>query len=548
MPVKTNPKIRLNLKRLNVQALARDRETLKRILPICREVLRRKDHPSRKYKPDSSPDRNQLAFHKSQAAKRLISGGNQSGKSRCAAQEIMYWLTGEHPYQPVPKGAKVWVIGASYVTIVEGIWNHLVQIMPEWFTFKRGRNVDKYELPKWVKYRNPRTGAISKIEFFSAEAVSAARKRLQAAAVDLIAIDEEVAEHIGRELQVRRLARGGRMMITATLVNAEPWILDIMDAAEAGDPTVEAWAFSTRAAARAGHVSQDTFDELYRTFSEDDRIVRLEGGTTRRKGLIYSDFGRANMIEPFPIPLEWPRHMALDPGHRTLAALWVAVSPTGKFYVYRELYLHHSNYLDAARRIFLAERWDNLDGHGKYFTVGPNSERVKTRLIDPSAFYHAQSGELGTAHLFAEKGLFFAPAYNQVDYGIERVKQAIAPGIDGKPQLLVFSSLEKFRLEIKNYRMAKDTEDPRRSSSREKPVKKLDHLMDCMRYLVASDLRYEEQDVQMRERDYESTPTVEFTVSLEERNKAEFARIRAQTHDADDDERQSSWIGMGRYF
>jgi len=54
-------------------------------------------------------------------------------------------------------------------------------------------------------------------------------------------------------------------------------------------------------------------------------------------GMIYASFDAETcVIEPFKIPLTWPRYVGQDYGPVHTAVLWYAKSPKGDYYCYRE--------------------------------------------------------------------------------------------------------------------------------------------------------------------------------------------------------------------
>ena len=55
-------------------------------------------------------------------------------------------------------------------------------------------------------------------------------------------------------------------------------------------------------------------------------------------GQYFSEFSTAKHVcDPFEIPREWRKWRTVDYGLDRLACLWIAVSPEGNAYVYREL-------------------------------------------------------------------------------------------------------------------------------------------------------------------------------------------------------------------
>ena len=457
--------------------LASDRQILALILPYMREFARRQKHAYFKYKPADEPDRNQLAFHKSTADTRLVFGGSQSGKSRSVSQEAAWWLTGQHPYQKVPEQARIYAISASYRTLQEGIWRHLKSCLPEWMIEQIGQNVASWQIPSFVRMKNG-----SQIDFLSGEGGEDARRKVQAAEIDLGILDEEVDQLIWEELLARRLVRGGRIVVCATLIRSEPWCMDLEDKAETGDPDVNLVRLSTYAAQRAGHVKGAVIKQMEAFLSDDEREIRLLGKSRKSEGLIYPELGRKHVCEPFTIPDGWTRFCALDPGFRTFGVLWAAISPANKVFIYRELYLHAKHYLDVANAIFAAEGYELLST-GKWIWKEKRSERMEVRWIDPANFGHETSGEWKTGNLLSQYGLHCAPAQNDVETGIQVVRRALMDDMDGTPCLNIFRTCENLLKEMRTYRRHKEARDSARNQRTESPIKRNDHLCDTIRYL-----------------------------------------------------------------
>jgi len=439
------------------------------------------------YKPDRHEERNQYGFHTSRCSIRLLFGGNQSGKSRALAQEIAWWLTETHPYQETPKGPRIYVISHSYRTVQEGVWRHLQEIIPEWLVERQGPMVPGWQIPMFVRLTNG-----SQVDFLSAESSEDARRKVQAAAIDLAVLDEEVGNEIWEELQARRLARGGKVIVGATLVRSEPWCLDLEDRAETGDADVELFRLSTYRARDCGHVSARVVTEMENLLSDEERKVRLEGKSRRYEGLVYPAFKKMHICEPFQIPLEWTRYCAIDPGWRIFGVLWIAVAPDTKFVIYRELYETAKHYTQIVKQIFAAEGY-TYSFEAKAWQMQPTTERVVIRWIDPSAFGHHESGELRVGSLLAMPpyNLFCAPAQNDLEVGIEMCARSMMPGLDGIPQMRVFSTCRNFIKEIRGYRRHRDSQDRSKNERRDAPIKRQDHLMDCFRYMMLGGLNWE---------------------------------------------------------
>lgn len=488
------------------------------IFPLGAELHRRRYHPLEHYTPDSDKRGDQLRFHKSERPIRLVLGGNQSGKSRCVAQEVAWWLHGCHPFQATPKAPRVYCISASYRTIQEGVWRHLESLIRRWEVKRVGPNISGYQMPGFVSLNS---GA--KVDFISGQGIGSAREKLQAAELDLAVVDEEVDQALWGELQARRLARGGRVIISATLFESDPWVLQLEDQAEAGNPEIELIRLSTRRAVERGHVRAEIVREIETTSSPEDVAVRIDGKSRRHQGLVYPTFGRDHIVEPREIPKDWTRFCAIDPGHDVFAVLWGAASPDDKVWIYREAYESAKDYLYMLGWIFDAERWErseDVDNHPVWCPRPGKSEDIYLRLIDPSSFGSETSGVPKVGNLFAQCGLACTPAQNDVDLGIELVKRAMEPGLDGTPRLRVFRTCEKLVAELRYYRYKKPSLNPNADAKAPKPLKRKDHAADCLRYLFLHGIAHVEKETVIDEEYIQGV-----TMGMEERRREDLRRI-----------------------
>lgn len=450
------------------------------------ELSRRNNHPFTGHKP--LPKQEQ--FHRSEKQTRVNTGGNRSGKSRSSAQEILWWVTESHPYLKTPPHPRVWVISPEYRTLYEGVWIHLKFNIPDWEVLKIGPKVPGWDLPTYVEFKKG-----GRIDFISAEGGDD-RTKLQAAAIDLVVIDEEVGFELMTEIEARLLDRDGRIVVGATLVKSEEWILRLIDAAEAGDPDVDHFEFDTR---DNPYISEKARKRFIAKLPDDEYEVRILGKGRRTRGLIYSKFlpnlktdqRHGHLIEPFDIPQGWTKAMCLDGGYRVAAALWMAITPPpSKCILYREMYLPYSEARDWVDFIYSNEGWVQDEKKNPYFgwVVGPEYEEISLRLVDPSDFSHQKDGSVGPATRLSENyGLELCPGTNDKGQNILDVRTLIEHN-----KLFVFNTLTNFVAEIKKYRIKpiKDGAKKDLDHPADRPIKKHDHLMNCLEYLASQQISY----------------------------------------------------------
>lgn len=452
-----------------------EERNLPELVTLLEELKRRKTHSSQTYQPDDNPKRNQLGFHKSKAWIRFIKGGNRSGKSRSSAQEIIEYATETNKYQKTPKSPRIWVISAEYRTIYEGIWLHLRDNIPDWEIERMGPKIQNYDFPSYIEFKK---GA--RIDFLSAVGGEETRKKFQAAELDLLVIDEEISGEFWEELQMRLLTRGGRVVISATLVQSEDWLLELEDQSKS-DPNIEVFTLDTR---YNKYNNQELLNRLLSKMSDDEKEVRIYGNRRRTTGLVYSTFSAKNVCKPFTIPDHWTRVMCIDAGYRVSAALYVAIADDYKRYAYREIYIKNGSIHDLAKDILTLEGYRLIDG--KWQAEKP--ERIFLRLIDKTSFRHLEDGSVGVGvQLSTDYNIHCTPGQNDKHSNVEAVRRWLLPD---PPMFYVFDNCYNYLSEISRYRIRGNTSDKRRDDSPDKPLKRDDHLMNCQEYIAMESVQF----------------------------------------------------------
>lgn len=157
---------------------------------------------------------------------------------------------------------------------------------------------------------------------------------------------------------------------------------------------------------------------------QEERRALLEGEWNLVAGQFFPEFSYdLHTIDPFPIPEDWRRYRTIDYGLDRLAVLWVALSPEGRAYVYRELCESDLIISDAAERILSAT---------------PEGETIYTTLAPPDLFGRVQESGRTRAELFAAHGVPFTRSSNDRITGWLAVKELLRPAVDGMPRLRIF--------------------------------------------------------------------------------------------------------------
>lgn len=155
---------------------------------------------------------------------------------------------------------------------------------------------------------------------------------------------------------------------------------------------------------------------------ERERKALLFGDWDIFEGQYFTEFSYdRHVIEPFEIPSAWRRFRTIDYGLDRLACLWIAISPEGRFFVYREYCRSDLPISEAARAIL--ERT-------------PKNEDVYATLAPPDLWSRSQETGRSKAALFSEFGLNFTKTSNDREAGWLSLKELLH---GDEPQLRIFS-------------------------------------------------------------------------------------------------------------
>ncbi len=171
--------------------------------------------------------------------------------------------------------------------------------------------------------------------------------------------------------------------------------------------------------------------------SDPDYRKRLEALPEReKKALLYGDWNifegqyftefstKKHICEPFEIPPSWRRYRTIDYGLDRLAVLWIAVSPDGRVYVYRE-YCESGLPISAAAKAIIERTSENED---IYATLAP-----------PDLFSRTQESGKTKASIFHEFGVTFTKTSNDRECGWLAIKELLCDTGDGA-KLQIFRS------------------------------------------------------------------------------------------------------------
>lgn len=144
---------------------------------------------------------------------------------------------------------------------------------------------------------------------------------------------------------------------------------------------------------------------------EREKKALLYGDWDIFEGQYFAEFDRRiHVIEPFEIPDTWRKYRTIDYGLDRTACLWIAVSPDGCAYVYREFCESNLPISAAARGI--NERT-------------PCGEDIYATLAPPDLWSRSQESGKSKASLFSEFGVNFTRTSNDRESGWLALKELL---------------------------------------------------------------------------------------------------------------------------
>jgi hypothetical protein len=205
------------------------------------------------------------------------------------------------------------------------------------------------------------------------------------------------------------------------------------------------------------HLDADTKAELLAGMPPHMRDARTKGVPMLGSGAIYPLPESAVFCDPFEIPKFWPKAYGLDVGWKITAACWGAWDRTSDtVYIWSEYYAGQAPPVVHASGIQARGNW--MRGAIDPASAGA-SQKDGSRLIDE----------------YGNLGLYLIPADNAVEAGLFTCYQRMARG-----GLKIFKTCRNLLSEYRIYRRDENG----------KIVKENDHLMDALRYLIMTGMRF----------------------------------------------------------
>ncbi len=464
----------------------------------------------------------QASFHMSRSHQRIARGGNRSGKTTTTMVELAWAATGTHP-QPgkyPARDGRAFVVAKDLEKIGEVIWRKLGRagafkilqdpvsglwrswrpsdgdcktkpappLIPPRLIVETSWESRKANIPKKVILANG-----WEINFYSSKADPFS---IAGSDVDIVIFDEEIVHADWYpEAQARLIDRRGWFWWGATPQTGTQQLYDLHLRAEAlaeeqtiDPPVTEVFLSIWDNPHLDAKAKQDFVDSI----DDEERRIRVDGEFAITGLKVYESyfFPRGlHSVPAFPVPANWTRFVAIDPGAQVGAVLFAAVPPArydgtpeidpalyGDFlYLFDEIYLRgcDAQKLATSMRTHIGEQAIQaflIDHHGGRLTeIGSGKtpeqqykEAFKTEKVPMPAL-----------------GSWFVYGSDDLDGGILRVRDWLRVRDDGTSRIRILAGTCRNLI----HEMARYQWKVVGGIITDKPMKKADHLCDCLRYL-----------------------------------------------------------------
>ena len=413
------------------------------------------------------PHVKQVVFHESGEDLKVFLGGNRSGKTTAGIVDNLIQALSVEDVPKHLRGFKRWGPPFYCRVITPDLGQTLDQVVlqkiREWCPpgALQGGSLDKAfdQRLRVLRFANG-----SWFQFMSNDQDL---DKFGGAALHRVHYDEEPRQDIRRESLARLIDYGGDELFTMTPLRGMSWMYD--------DVWVPFQNGSLRGATVVTvdmddnpHLDKRTQARVLAEYSDEERQARKSGIFVHFAGLVYPEFALEAHVRPSltSLPEGVEVFGGIDPGLRHMAAVvFCYLDAEDNLVVFDEIALQGHTISEVCKEIDLRlERWDC---------------RPRWWVIDPASRNKNNQTGRSDQMEFADHGVFTSPGQNAVRPGINKVKERLKAG-----RLQITSDCPELISEFKKYRWA----SPKRSENdaREAPVKRDDHLLDALRYVVMS--------------------------------------------------------------
>jgi hypothetical protein len=420
------------------------------------------DNPLQDFRPIN---KKQAKFLECRTPIKLLSGGNRAGKTLTSLVDDLIQAVDEsclpehlRPYKHFQPPFLCRVVSPDFTATMEGaVFETIRRWVPRSQLQGDGWEKGYDKQRRMLHFKNG-----SWFQFLTAEQDI---DKHSGAALDRVHFDEEPPGEKGlklfRENMMRLIDRKGQLIISMTPLFSASWVLDeIVERRDQPHITVIRMDMDENPT-----LDGATKEIMLSGMSKEEVQARKEGKFVYFEGLVYPEFNKETHVVDGPSRESLKKNQdivcIIDPGLTRTAVAWVAFDGDNTAVVFDELYLKDSTVEATAEEIKAVNKtWEIRD---PYY------------LLDPSARNRSLVNAEQVEGEFQRQQIYTVPAQNSVEAGMFQVKRRLQQR--PVPALLVARNCEYTIWEFSRYRWGEPGPD-----GKKKPIKRDDHLMDCIRY------------------------------------------------------------------
>ncbi|MCC7424811.1 MAG: hypothetical protein IT428_31455 [Planctomycetaceae bacterium] len=441
----------------------------------------------------------QTSFMRSEAEGIVwLMGGNGAGTTECALAKIARFVMTTPPPRP---DCPIWIIANTLEQACNACWKeklfghgHIMACDVDWpriAWYKPNQNWPfSVPLKSWGK-----PGNNWKLVFKSYEQ---GREVMQAESIGGFVFVEQFPWGILEEVLrgCREYSFRGNKICEFTPVDpAMSCEIEDMVTEDRLPPGWEIYRANTRCALEAGHVSQSWFDQFFGMVSPEMLETRLTGAFASYEGAIYQSLNPSIHYigdDEVTHPPNSHYRRAIDWGggpDNAFVCLWGYRNGKGQWVIYDEYYSTDQTMttVDHLCAVDDREHWPESNPH------------YGTTYADPSSPSDLRIASKLNSYAPGRNNIWITPAANNVHEGIEHVRWLLKPDLlvghngDAKkePRLFIHkAACPNLARQMRTYRWMRGNEmgiNPR--DARKEPLKKDDHAVDALRYMLFSEAR-----------------------------------------------------------
>ena len=252
---------------------------------------------------------------------RLLTSGNQYGKTECGAAEAAYHLTGLYPKdwqgRIWTRPTRGWACGETSLATRDTIQRKLMGepgvtaefgagLIPKHLILDTSLARGVTDAFDTVQVKHV-SGGISIVKFKSYEQ---GRSKFQGETIDWVWDDEEPPIEVYTEQLARITATAGMIVVTFTSLLGDTQVTDRFTKEDHPER-----AMTVMGLRDALHISPEQYDTIIGQYPVHERVARIEGGIMRGEGRVFS-IGQEVISEPpiASVPEHWAKLFGIDFG------------------------------------------------------------------------------------------------------------------------------------------------------------------------------------------------------------------------------------------